>query len=56
MTTWEYQTLKVAPFGRGFRKGNGTDDLNALGADGWELVHISPEGVAFLKRPRMTGA
>lgn len=38
--TWEYRT----------GTGLGVDELNALGAEGWELVAVQ-DGTFYLKRP-----
>jgi hypothetical protein len=45
---WQYRTalLSCLP-----RRAVEIDVLNELGTDGWELVTISPTGVAYLKRP-----
>jgi hypothetical protein len=48
MAEWEYRkiSLSEAP-----RKGDEIDLLNDAGRDGWELVGISSNSVAYLKRP-----
>ena len=46
--TWEYKVISVDP------TGSKTDDLNELGADGWELVTVTLWNswlFYFLKRP-----
>jgi hypothetical protein len=45
---WEYRRINLTA------SNHGTDDisvLNAAGEEGWEIVHISEENVAYLKRP-----
>ena len=45
---WEYCKINLTA------SNHGMDDiqvLNATGEQGWELVHISTEHVAYLKRP-----
>ena len=42
--TWEY--LVTA--------GLGQAELNDLGAQGWELVGVSPDGTGYLKRLRLS--
>jgi hypothetical protein len=31
------------------------EELNALGDEGWELVHVSESGCAYFKRPKDEG-
>jgi len=47
MAEWEYRkiSLSEAP-----RRGDDIDLLNDAGKDGWELVGISNNNVAYLKR------
>jgi hypothetical protein len=47
MSEWEYRkiSLSEAP-----RRGDDVDLLNDAGKDGWELVGISNNNVAYLKR------
>jgi hypothetical protein len=66
-TQWEYTTLKLATdfgffSGTDFDTGQLAEQLNALGADGWEVVSIfdiekvkggSKFIVAVMKRPKM---
>lgn len=61
-TKWEYKTIEIkaksvkqALFAKAY---NPEDELNALGAEGWELVNVvggatGPQAIsfAFLKRP-----
>jgi len=46
--TWEYRRINLTA------SNHGTDEiqrLNAAGEEGWEIVHISADNVAYLKRP-----
>jgi hypothetical protein len=47
MREWEYRKLDLndAP-----RRGDDIDLLNRAGSEGWELVAVSGNGVAYLKR------
>ena len=47
MLQWEYQKLdlNVAP-----RRGDPISTLNMAGSEGWELVSITANGMAYLKR------
>jgi hypothetical protein len=45
---WQYLTLDLANTPPRF---DHLDALNAVGRDGWELVTIMTNGVAYLKRP-----
>jgi hypothetical protein len=45
---WQYRTALLSCLPRRVLE---VDLLNELGADGWELVNITPTGVAYLKRP-----
>lgn len=65
MATWEYHVLKFEPTGMVFRGGKIPDEwlseeLNKLGAEGWELVSTFTSAIAqgatnevavILKRP-----
>src|SRR6478672_3958447 len=47
-TAWEYRKIKLTA------SNHGTDEilhLNVAGEEGWEIVHISADDVAYLKRP-----
>lgn len=44
-TTWEYRVVTVNTSPRQLE-----DQLNTNGAEGWELVEITPKGVAIFKR------
>ncbi len=48
MREWEYRKLNLndAP-----RKGSEIDALNDAGRDAWELVVITANAIAYLKRP-----
>jgi hypothetical protein len=48
MPQWEYQKLNLNDTPR---KTDEIDVLNDAGQDGWELVAITPNNVAILKRP-----
>jgi hypothetical protein len=47
MGEWEYRKLDLndAP-----RRGDDIDVLNRAGSEGWELVAVTGNGVAYLKR------
>jgi H-NS histone family len=47
MGQWEYRKLdlSVAP-----RRGDAISTLNMAGSEGWELVSITQNGIAYLKR------
>jgi hypothetical protein len=47
MPLWEYEKLDL---NYASRKTNEIDILNDAGQDGWELVAITPNNVAILKR------
>jgi hypothetical protein len=59
LPTWEYTIAHLPPAPYKAKNDAGeeiekcaTDVLNDLGAQGWEVVHISPDGyTAWLKRP-----
>jgi hypothetical protein len=45
---WEYRRIDLTA------SNHGTDEiqrLNVAGEEGWEIVHISADNVAYLKRP-----
>jgi hypothetical protein len=47
-TAWEYRKIKLTA------SNHGTDEilhLTTAGEEGWEIVHISADDVAYLKRP-----
>ena len=44
---WEYLKLDLNAVPR---RGNEIDVLNGAGSDGWELVTVTRNGIAFLKR------
>jgi hypothetical protein len=48
MTEWEYMSIDLnnLPF-----RTQSLDLLNDAGQDGWELVGITSNGLAYLKRP-----
>ena len=48
MPEWEYLTIDLNDLPR---KTEGVDVLNDAGEDGWELVTITPNQIAYLKRP-----
>ncbi len=48
MAQWEYCKIDL---GMTARQSTDVDLLNDLGTEGWELVNIMPNGIAFLKRP-----
>ena len=47
MAEWEYRTLDLNDLPR---KMEGLDILNDAGEEGWELVTIMPNQIAYLKR------
>lgn len=47
MSTWEYRKIDLNEVPR---KMDDLDLLNQAGEDGWELVGITPNSVAYLKR------
>jgi hypothetical protein len=47
MPEWEYRTLDLNDFPR---QTEGLDVLNDAGEEGWELVIIMPNQIAYLKR------
>jgi len=44
---WEYRKINLNDHGQ---RGNELDMLNAAGADGWQLVGITSNNIAYLKR------
>ena len=48
MTTWEYDKVDLNSLAR---KTEDVDLLNEVGREGWELVHITSNNIAYLKRP-----
>jgi hypothetical protein len=47
MMTWRYMTIDLAHLTTGV----GTvDQLNGAGAEGWELVAVTQNGIAYLRR------
>ena len=48
MPQWEYRRIDLndAP-----RRGDDVDVLNRAGTEGWELVAITGNGAAYVKRP-----
>jgi hypothetical protein len=48
MHQWEYEKLALNDLPR---KTDEIDVLNDAGKDGWELIAITPNNVAILKRP-----
>ena len=49
MSEWEYLKIGLNQHGP---KGNELDLLNAAGAQGWELIGITSNSIAYLKRER----
>lgn len=47
MRTWEYRKMLLT---ESSRRGDEVDVLCDLGAEGWELVVVLPNGVAYFKR------
>ena len=47
MTMWEYRKIDL---GASVGLGDDIDLLNSAGQDGWEVVAITPQNVAYLKR------
>src|SRR5262245_59592442 len=47
MPDWEYRKLHL---NQHTPRGDGLDLLNAVGAEGWELVSITSNNIAYLKR------
>jgi hypothetical protein len=47
MPQWEYRRIDLndAP-----RRGDSVDALNKVGSEGWELVAVTGNGVAYVKR------
>jgi H-NS histone family protein len=50
---WEYQKLDL---NQQRPRNDELDLLNAAGADGWELIGITSNNIAYLKRPLENGA
>lgn len=48
MSGWEFAKINLADTAR---RQNELDLLNKAGADGWELVCVSLNNIAYLKRP-----
>jgi hypothetical protein len=48
VTEWEYRKIDL---NQQHPRGDELDLLNNAGADGWELVAILPNNIAYLKRP-----
>ena len=48
MTAWKYRKIDLNQYRP---RSDELDMLNAAGADGWELVAIASNNVAYLKRP-----
>lgn len=48
MDRWEYTKLNLADAPR---RHTDLDALNSAGEDGWELVHVTDNCIAYLKRP-----
>lgn len=48
MTEWEYRKIDL---NQQRPRSDEVDMLNAAGADGWELVAITSNNIAYLKRP-----
>jgi hypothetical protein len=47
---WQYKTVGLSP-------GNREEQMNALGADGWEVItYIPGENLLYLKRPKAATA
>jgi H-NS histone family len=47
MAVWEYRKINLSEYQP---RGDELDRLNAAGADGWELVGITSNNIAYLKR------
>ena len=47
MRTWEYMKMVLT---EASRRGDEIDQLCDAGAEGWELVAVLPNGLAYLKR------
>jgi hypothetical protein len=45
---WEYRKIDLTASNHGI---GDIELLNAAGEQGWEVVHISSENIAYLKRP-----
>jgi hypothetical protein len=48
MDGWEYMTINLCELPLAAQS---TDALNDAGKEGWELVAITNNGIAYLKRP-----
>ena len=48
MTEWEYRKIDLS---QQHPRRDDLDMLNAAGADGWELVGVTSNNIAYLKRP-----
>jgi hypothetical protein len=48
VTTWRYLTIDLASLPAGVAD---VDQLNEVGRQSWELVSITPNGIAYLRRP-----
>jgi hypothetical protein len=53
MRTWEYMTINLCELPIAAQA---SDALNDAGKEGWELVAITSNGMAYLKRPIGTDA
>lgn len=48
MTRWEYRIVNLSETSH---RGRDNDVLAEAGNDGWELVAVTPNNIAYLKRP-----
>jgi hypothetical protein len=48
MTTWRYLTIDLVSLPAGVAD---ADQLNEVGRQGWELVSVTANGIAYLRRP-----
>ncbi|HZT47291.1 MAG TPA: hypothetical protein VFA64_04905 [Hyphomicrobiaceae bacterium] len=53
MPQWQYRKIDLSSHDP---RGDGIDLLNAAGRDGWELVIITSNHIAYLKRPVVEAA
>jgi hypothetical protein len=53
MPQWQYRKIDLSSHAP---RGDGIDLLNAAGRDGWELVIITSNHIAYLKRPVVEAA